>query len=151
MLFVLIGRHKNIKGKRKTIMSHDGRLPFWHLSDGVTYTGRSFLLFGFPSGFVLWAPWLCALKFEGRGETRVWAKSDGRRGRTREERTVGQKNKGWRRATQGCRWWEGKKTVRQVNEERQARATSSSHTDGDEVWTVEEEELHPILWQRVLS
>lgn len=33
--------------------------------------------------------------------------------------------------------WEGKKTVTQVNEERQ-KATSRSQKDDDEVWTVEQ-------------
>lgn len=144
MLLVLISRHKDIEGRYWGIL--------WLQVTGLHTLDGLFCFLGFrldlcfePLDFVLFE--------EGKGKVgmRVSAKSDGRWGRTREGSTEEQRNKGWRRATPGCRWWERKKTVRQVNEERQARATSRSHTDDDEVRTVEEEHLHPsrlILWQR---
>lgn len=55
--FVLINRHKHIYSKNK-----DNEPPWTActqhatilaLSEGVTYSGRPFLLFGFPSGLVL--------------------------------------------------------------------------------------------------
>lgn len=68
--FVLINRHKHIysidKDNEPPQMVCTQHITILALNEGVTYSGRLFLLFGFPSRLVLWAPWLCVL-WGGKG------------------------------------------------------------------------------------